>query len=257
MTQVALATSDALTTLELTPTFDVTFLPRTIEQLLEETEKPLHRAILKNYLRHALLEISGFWEQILVPELTIHDPVYRIAERGVVHSLVGREAVLGFYREVFDTKQNVMAARATNMSVGDFGVITEAVFNHMTPGVILVGQDIGVDVDPNARYLIQHNIIQNFAYTHDAKLIGERVYDDPASYSYRKLTPADVVTPEMAREQLAPSWPGPLSTDSHLKNRGHRWNIANRHDGLRRQRPRGPRRHHRRRRCPRPDRPRP
>jgi hypothetical protein len=203
-THLDLVTADALTTLDLTPTFDVTFLPRKIEELLEITEKPLHRAIVRNYFRHALLEISGYWEDILVPELTIDEPVYRISERGVVHSLVGHEAVLGFYREVFETKQNVMAARATNMSVGDFGVITEAVFNHMTPGEILVGQDIGQEVDSDAHYLIQHNIMQNFVYTSDAKLIGERVYDDPASYTYTKLAPADVVTPELAREQLAP-----------------------------------------------------
>lgn len=30
------------------------------------------------------------------------------------------------------------------------------------------------------------------------------MYDDPASYSYEKLAPAEVVTPEIAREQLAP-----------------------------------------------------
>ncbi len=32
----------------------------------------------------------------------------------------------------------------------------------------------------------------------------ERVYDDPASYHYEKLDPADVVTPEDARRRLAP-----------------------------------------------------
>ena len=46
-------------------------------------------------------------------------------------------------------------------------------------------------------------LLQEFAYTHDAKLTGERVYDDPASYTYIKLAPADVVTPELAREPLA------------------------------------------------------
>jgi len=58
--------------------------------------------------------------------------------------------------------------------------------------------------DPEAYYLISHNIMQNFAYTQDAKLIGERVYDDAARYQYEKLEPGDVVTQEMARAQLAP-----------------------------------------------------
>ncbi|MFJ9034238.1 hypothetical protein ACIRQP_38445 [Streptomyces sp. NPDC102274] len=97
-----------------------------------------------------------------------------------------------------------MAARALNICVGDFGVITEAVWNHMTPGPALAGGEVDFEIAPDAHYLIQHSIIQNFAYTLEAKLIGERVYDDPASYSYRKLDPAEVVTPPMARAQLAP-----------------------------------------------------
>lgn len=45
---------------------------------------------------------------------------------------------------------------------------------------------------------------QNFSYTHEAKLISERVYDDPGSYEYLELAPEDVVTPAMAKEALAP-----------------------------------------------------
>lgn len=41
-----------------------------------------------------------------------------------------------------------MGARAVNICVGDFGVVTEAVFNHMTPGAVLVGQNIGMDAEP-------------------------------------------------------------------------------------------------------------
>ena len=33
-------TSDAMTRLDLTPNFDVTYLPRKIEELIEQTEKP-------------------------------------------------------------------------------------------------------------------------------------------------------------------------------------------------------------------------
>jgi hypothetical protein len=199
-----LTTADALTTLDLTPTFDVTYLPRKIEELLATTEKPLHRAIVKNYLRHALLELSGYWDQILVPELTVAEPAYRIAERGTVHVLTGHENVEAFYREVAESRTNVMAARAVNLGVADFGVVTEMIFCHQVPGALLAAEEVDFAIDPDAHYLVEHTIIQNFTYTSDAKLIGERVYDDPASYSYRKLEPADVVTPELAREQLAP-----------------------------------------------------
>ena len=143
-------TSDAMTRLDFTPNFDVTYLPRKIEQLIEQTEEPLHRAILKNYLRHALLEISGYWEQIFAPELTVLEPTYRIAERGEVHVLVGQAAVKAFYRLAAETRTNVMAARTLNMCVGDFGVVTEAVWSHMTPAAMIRPGELEAVNDPEA-----------------------------------------------------------------------------------------------------------
>jgi hypothetical protein len=53
---------------------------------------------------------------------------------------------------------------------------------------------------------MNHHLFQIFTYTNEAspRLIAERIYDDPESYSYEKLAPGDVVTPELARELLAP-----------------------------------------------------
>ena len=199
-----LNTDDALTRLVIPPRFDVTEWPRNVELFLEKTHKPLHRAILKNYLRHLLLEVAGYWDQIIVPELTVDQPMYRVGDRREMRVLSGKAAVEGFYREAFETRQNVMGARTMNMGVEDYGVTTEAVWTHVVPGHCLKDHDI--DADPDAHYLMNHHLFQIFSYTNDArpKLISERIYDDPESYTYEKLDPADVVTPEMAREQLAP-----------------------------------------------------
>ncbi|MCU1411101.1 MAG: hypothetical protein JWR04_1808 [Rhodoglobus sp.] len=195
-------TSDALTTLNLPAKFDVTKFPREVEEYLGRTADPFHRAILKNYFRHLLLEISGYWDQILVPELTVAEPAYRIGDRGDMIVLTGKTEVESFYRETFETDKNVMGALTMNMCVEDFGIVTEARWAEVTTGATVVAR--GIDADPAAHYLLTHNIFQMFAYTHDAKLIGERVYDDPASYHYEKLDPADVVTPADARRELAP-----------------------------------------------------
>ncbi|WP_454900144.1 hypothetical protein [Variovorax boronicumulans] len=199
-----LNTADALTLMRVPPKFDVTEWPRQVEAFLHATEKPLHRAILKNYLRHLLLEVAGYWDRIIVPELTVDEPMYRVGGRREVHVLSGKAAVEGFYRQTFETRQNVMGARTMNMGVEDYGVTTEAVWTHVVPGVCLKGHP--VDADPEAWYLMNHHLFQIFTYTRDAqpKLVSERIYDDPESYSYEKLAPADVVTPEMARAQLAP-----------------------------------------------------
>lgn len=197
-------TADALTLMRIPNKFDVTEWPRQVEAFLQATEKPLHKAILKNYLRHLLLEVAGYWDQIIVPELTVDEPMYRVGDRREMRVLSGKAAVEGFYRETFEARQNVMGARTMNMGVEDYGVTTEAVWTHVVPGVCLKDHDI--EADPEAHYLMNHHLFQIFTYTNDPqpKLISERIYDDPESYSYEKLDPVDVVTPEMAREQLAP-----------------------------------------------------
>lgn len=200
----AMPTADALTLMQIPAKFDVTQWPREVEDFLLKTSHPLHRAILKNYFRHLLLEVSGYWDQIIVPELTIDEPMYRVGDRREMRVLSGKAAVEGFYREVAETRQNVMGARAMNMGVSDYGVTTEAVWTHVVPGACL--EDHAIDADPGAHYLMTHHLFQIFTYTNEPRprLIAERIYDDPESYTYEKLAPADVVTPEVARELLAP-----------------------------------------------------
>ena len=197
-------TADALTLMHVPTKFDVTKWPAEVEAFLHKTTNPLHRAILKNYFRHLLLEVAGYWDQIIVPELTVDEPMYRVGDRRMTHVLSGKAAVEGFYRETAQTRQNVMGARTMNMGVDDYGVTTEAVWTHVVPGVCL--GDHHIDADPDAHYLMTHHLFQIFTYTNEPrpKLIAERIYDDPESYTYEKLAPADVVTPEMARELLAP-----------------------------------------------------
>jgi hypothetical protein len=196
-------TSDALTNLDIPPKFDVTKFPREVEEFLARTHDPFHRAMLKNYWRHLLLEISGYWDQILVPELTVDEPVYRIGHRGETIVASGHAEVEEFYRKTFETGKNVMGALTMNMVVADFGIVTEARWAEVLTGRVVRDEHGIGDVDPGAHYILTHNIFQNFAYTREAKLIGERVYDDPGSYQYERLEATDVVTPEDARRALS------------------------------------------------------
>jgi hypothetical protein len=200
----ALNTSDALTALDLPPRFDVTKFPREVEEFLDHTGNPFHRAILKNYFRHLLLEISGYWDQILVPWLTIDEPAYRIGHLGRTIAATGHAEVEAFYRQTFESGKNVMGALTMNMCVEDFGIVTEARWAEVLTGELARDEHGIADADLGSHYLLTHNILQIFGYTRGALLIGERVYDDPGSYEYRKMDPADVVTPDQARKSLAP-----------------------------------------------------
>ncbi|MFE9628140.1 hypothetical protein [Streptomyces sp. NPDC006527] len=68
---------DAMTSLDNRPRFDVTHWPLRVEEYLRKTQNPLHRAMLRNYYRHLLLELSDYWDQILLPEPTVDEPAYR------------------------------------------------------------------------------------------------------------------------------------------------------------------------------------
>jgi hypothetical protein len=198
-----LQTRDAVTFLDVPDRFDVTHLPNGIADLIESTENPFHAAMLKNYYLHAVREISGYWDQILIPELTIDEPAYRISVGGNLVGLNGHAEVLAMYRGVAETGQNVMGTLCHNISVAAFGVVTEAVLVAMVPpGLLSVN---GLDVDPDAYYMVKHNLMQNFTHTHEAKLISERVYDDPGIYECHKLVPEDVVTPRHGEGSSGPA----------------------------------------------------
>jgi len=198
-----LGTNDGLAALNLPTRFDVTRFPRQVERYLAGTRHPYHRAILKNYLRHVLLEISGYWDEILVPALTVDEPVYRLGHLGGTVVLTGRDQVERFYRESVEAGKNVAGALTVNVGVEDFGVVTEARWAEILPGAVMREDHGTLGADPGRHYLVTHNISQVFSYGRDAKLTGKRLYDDPASYRYELLAPHDVVTPADARRELA------------------------------------------------------
>src|SRR5712691_2649299 len=47
-------------------------------KLLDQTVKPLHRAMLLNFWRHVHLEGAGEYGQIVAPDMMVDHPVYRV-----------------------------------------------------------------------------------------------------------------------------------------------------------------------------------
>src|SRR6476661_4110523 len=134
--RTTLASSDALAGLEVPKRFDVTKFPRDVEASVERTVNPFHRAILKNYFRHLLLEISGYWDQILVPELTIDEPVYpnRAPRKNDRAHRPRRGGKLLPHH--LRNGQNVIGALPMYMRVDDFGVVTEARWAEVLTGIL-------------------------------------------------------------------------------------------------------------------------
>jgi hypothetical protein len=183
--------------------FDVRNVVTQPDALLAVTENPRHRAILLNFRRHALLEVSGRWKEILRPEMIVDDPYYRINENGKSVHLRGIADIGAFYAGLTEAGLNVFGPIRENIAVADWGLAIESFFGNHVPGRVLRDQGEDID-DPDAYYQLTHYLASFWPYDADCRLAGEHIYEDTGSRRIEKMDPADVITPEQARRLLAP-----------------------------------------------------
>ena len=65
-------------------------------ELLEATEKPLHRAMLLNFWRHVHLEGAGDYERILADDMMVDEPVYRVTWGAAPAVITGKMSCPGW-----------------------------------------------------------------------------------------------------------------------------------------------------------------
>jgi hypothetical protein len=165
-------------------------------ELLEETAKPLHRAILLNFWRHVHLEGAGDYERIVAPDMMVDEPVYRVTW-GVNPTVIrGKEGVLAFYNSV---GESVLWHSDDRLAVGDWGVSDELTFHQLARGADLAA--IGYDVEsPGALYHVSSR--QSFVWPYDgrARLAGEHLYEDKTSLAIEEVSDDEAITPARVRE---------------------------------------------------------
>jgi hypothetical protein len=172
-------------------------------ELLGQTTKPLHRAILLNFWRHVHLEGAGDYERILAPDMMVDEPVYRVTWGANPAVITGKEGVLAFYNSVGDS---VLWHSDDRLAVGDFGVCDEITFHQLARGADL--QAVGYEVD-DSDTLYHAASRQAFVWPYDdqARLAGEHLYEDKTSLTIEEVSPGEATTParvrEIHREQLA------------------------------------------------------
>lgn len=181
--------------------FDVRGISKGVDAALSVVDNPKHRHILKNYRRHALLEVSGYWEDILIPTMTVEHPVYRLTERGRTHVFDGMDAVRTLYSGLVNGGENVFGALDEQVAVSDYGIFIEAVFAQIVRGdhPSLAGHDTVVE----RVYQMSHRFAAAWPY-HNGRLVGEFIYDDTGSWRVDEVDASALISPAEARTRLAP-----------------------------------------------------
>ena len=172
-------------------------------ELLARTEDRRHRKMIKNYRRHAMLEVAGRWEEILKPDMLSDEPLYRMFYMGQSIVLTGMDQIAGFY-EAFDASGGtVFGPIEERMAVSDWGIALESYFGHHLRGHQL--EAMGVDVpDSQGFYQFEHWLSSFWPYDESCRLIGEHIYEDPGTRVLHSMDEADFVTPQLAGEMLTP-----------------------------------------------------
>jgi hypothetical protein len=178
-----------------------------LEKEIARLDNPRRQAILKNYRRHALLEVSGRYEELLAPDMTVEEPHYRIHEGGTSIVLDGMAEVKAFYQSLVDANAVVMWVNDQDISVNDRGFSGEVEFFEFVPETMLGGETVFGQVqagETGEMYLLKRTLAFYWPYDEQCRLIGEHVYEDFASREITKPDPADVISAARAAELLAP-----------------------------------------------------
>lgn len=183
--------------------YDITETNIAVERLLERTTNPRHRFLLETYNRHRYLEMAGRYEEIFAPEMTVEHPVYRFDMLDEKLVLDGREQVMGVYAGWAETAQCIFYAEDEQLAVGDHMVISRSTLLQQTPGAVLV--ESGVEVDPDATYLVKSRESMIWPYDDRCRMIGEEVWEfDPGAREIIPIAAEDVLTVARSAELLAP-----------------------------------------------------
>ncbi|RYE40018.1 MAG: hypothetical protein EOP24_42360 [Hyphomicrobiales bacterium] len=173
------------------------------DRLLETLANPLHRRIIENYRRHAILEVCGEWEQIFDPEMTVPHPIYYFNIAGWDGVKAEGDEVRAIYRNMSDTNTTAIVVEDEQLMVADWGFASNSIFNSFKRGEDLI--DIGItDVDPEGYYNHRQHFAMIWPYDERGRMIGEHVYENRAYGEVIEVPVEDYVTIDDARARLRP-----------------------------------------------------
>lgn len=149
-------------------------------------------------------EIGGRYDLFVGnPDEMVDEPEYRfyggMPGDGV---LQGRAAIEAFYRDLVDSRTNVMMGENEEIHVFDWGFASDLVIRHFMPGTVMKALGEQID-DEQATYLLSLQTGMFWPYV-EGRCAGEYVHQDWPNRSVTKLAPEDVITPEECAAAILP-----------------------------------------------------
>lgn len=205
--------------------FDITRSADGIDKTLAYTVNPRHRFILLSYKRHLLLEMSGRYDEIFVPEMTVEHPVYRFHALGLATQLEGVDQIRALYRSWAETNQTNFYAENTQVAVADNFVATRTIAYQQVWGPSVLGEKVlghlpkcmskpllltllnrhGFHPKDECYYLYKSLEETIWPYDDRCRLMSENVWEpEPKDAQLIKLNADQVLTTAQVREKLAP-----------------------------------------------------
>jgi hypothetical protein len=173
------------------------------DRLLETLTDPLHRQIIENYRRHAILEVCGEWVGIFAPDMTVEVPEYYFNITGKDGLRAVGDEVKAIYRTLSESAATVILVEDEKLLVGDWGFASYSYFNHYMRGTHLAERGIrGYAAD--GYYVLRLQFAMMWPYDERGRMIGEHVYENKANQQVLEIAPEDFLTVEDARARLLP-----------------------------------------------------
>lgn len=182
---------------------DMATMVEAADRLLETLTDPLHRQIIENYRRHALLEVVGRWEEIFAPDMTVEHPEYYLDIWGIDGQRFVGDEVKAFYKDLAETDTTTILVQDEKLMVADWGFASEAMFHTYLRGHHLESKGIS-GYDPDGFYIDRQEFLMIWPYDERGRMIGEKVHGNKSTREIVEVPEEDFNTNEDARERMEP-----------------------------------------------------
>ena len=177
--------------------FDPTRTWKVVQEKLNRTTDPRHRAMLGELLDHARGEVEGDLERVM--GTLSPNPAYRWVRSGPKQP-TGTEEIRDFYvNEVFGGARFCIEGNKDRIVVDDDTIVTEGTMRVMQWGRDLERNGAPVD-DRDAVYLMTVRLLIVWPFDENGKIVGEESWNQIPE-SLVKVSPEDV--PESFRAYIS------------------------------------------------------